>query len=400
MGGGGVQRTVKFACYLQDHGWDPIVVAPHKDKGSGWHDESPLGLLGDDQIHRVGTFAGPRSKIARIYRRLQPIDALRGWSKEAYHHCVSEKLLDADVVITSGPPHSVHRAGYLLAKRNGMKWVADFRDHYTLGPEYSPISPIHRWCDERFETQILNTASAVICNTRTNRRELLRKFGHANATKIKTIYNGFDRDDLILTPREVGTSGNDRRYTYLYLGGLRGGRIDDTFFRMLEAIARTLPNIASQICFKVVGDSSRKTALVEQLARTGLVEFCEPVPSNALGRVLSNTDACVTWQRDSHRYRGTIAGKIFDYLAAEKPVYALGQENGEIANLLTDFGMGVCVNPSDAERAIQAFVDFHHQLTTTGFHIKTPRRKSIDDFSRQHQAKQLANVFDAIVAAN
>jgi glycosyltransferase involved in cell wall biosynthesis len=395
MGGGGVQRTVKFARYLRDHAWEPVVIAPSINGEMSWQDESPLDLIKSEQVLRVGSGPHGKGKIAKVCRRLLPVDAFFNWSKAVFGFCVANQLTTADVVLTSGPPHSVHRAGYLLAKNFGMKWVADFRDHFTLGPEYRPVSLPHAIFDRRFERAILETADVIVCNTRINRRELLAAFGYKYGSKVTTIYNGFDRTDLQPSSSEPQLTAG-KRLVYLYLGGLRGGEIDDSFFRIVERLGQTRPAVADEFCFRIVGDSSRRTPLVDRLVEQKLVELAKPVPSNALGDVLRSADACVTWQRDSKKYRGTIAGKVFDYLAAERPVFALGQEDGEVARLLKRFGLGLCISPTDTEVALERLLTFHETLQAGGFCLKPLRHGSIDHFSRQYQAGQLAQIFNSL----
>lgn len=396
MGGGGVQRTVKFARYLPDHAWEPIVIAPGVSGEISWQDESPLDLIKPEQVLRVGDRSSGKGTLAKVCRRLLPVDAFFHWSTDVFRYCVANQLTTADVVLTSGPPHSVHRAGYLLARKFGMKWVADFRDHFTLGPEYRPVSRLHAQFDRRFEKAILETADAIVCNTRINRRELLAAFGYRYGSKVKTIYNGFDRNDLQPTLSER-RQNSGHRLVYLYLGGLRGGEIDDSFFRIVERLGQTHPAAADEFCFRIVGDISRRTPLVDRLVAQNLVELAPPVPSNALGDVLQSADACVTWQRDSKKYRGTIAGKVFDYIAAERPVFALGQEDGEVARLLNRFGLGECVSPTDTGAALARLLKFHESLRAGRFRMKQLRHGSVDHYSREYQAGQLAQIFNSLI---
>lgn len=391
--GGGVQRMVKFAQFLPSHGWTTTVVAPSMDRQAGWSDNSQFQLMDKVKVIRVGAHT-KRSLLNRALRKVYPVDSEYPWSAQVTTELSRQKKLDVDAVLTSGPPHSIHRVGQWLAREKNIPWIADFRDHYTLNPEYAPWTGLHRRYDRKFEQQILDQASAVVCNTRTNRRELLAEFGLQYAKKVTTIYNGFDRDDLGEGDQDGWPRYPAERTNYVYLGGLRGGEIDDSFFRMIEQLKNSHAEIAAQIAIHIVGDPSRRTALCDQLVQQQIVHLHPPVPASALGGALRQADACLTWQRDMERYRGTIAGKVFDYLAMEKPVFALGQVGGEVDRLLTRFGLGVCVNPSDTTRATEAFADFHRSLLSSEFQLRQSCRCHLDLYSRRHQSAQLASLLD------
>jgi glycosyltransferase involved in cell wall biosynthesis len=396
VGGGGVQRMVKFATYLRNHNWNATVVAPDKDRDAGWHDESQLELPGAKDVIRVGKVDLRRVLYKRIVGRILPIDAYYSWARQVTKTLLNEVTPEFRLIFTSGPPHSVHWIGKEIAAKRNLAWVADFRDHYTLGPEYKPTSSLHRAYDRRFEEAIFKTADMIICNTRTNRRELIAKFGTRYAKKLKVIYNGFDQNDLTVNnSNELWT--RDRR-SYLYLGGLRGGHIDDHFFRIVDRLQKTDPERAANIAVRIVGDSSRKGPLVDALVASGMVTIHPPVPADSLGSVLQASDGCVAWQRSNPQYRGTIGGKIFDYLAAEKPIFSLGQPSGEVDRLLRRFKIGVNVEPGNLADTTDAFIQFDEQVQNNAYPIDESKRECLNRFSRQYQAKQLADVFDEVIA--
>lgn len=400
-GGGGVQRMLKFAVYLADHGWNCTVVAPEIGKQVSWHDDSQLGLFDPDRVIRIGCETQNRSLPTRIARRLYPVDAHYPWAGQVARELKNQTSLRPDAVLSSGPPHSVHRAAELIARQRRIPWVADFRDHYTLNPEYRPTSFLHRAIDRRFEKRILDRSTAVVCNTRTNRRELLKEFGLQYANKTSTIYNGFDLNDLAETdqPNELTQNFDPQQLNLVYMGGLRGGEVDDSFFRMIETATSDPNHSVRPFVIHIIGDTSRRTALCDQLVTQGTVRLYDAVPPNAMSGVLSRADACLTWQRDRTRYRGTIAGKVFDYLAMKKPVFSLGQIGGEVDRLISRFGLGVSVSPSSTDQSAQAFVAFLQQLGDGHYQLRESSRCQLMRFSRQHQAGQLAQLLNQITGS-
>ena len=394
--GGGVQRMVKFAKYLPEHGWETIVVAPAMYRSAGWHDPSPMAGINADHVIRVGMHQPKGSTTKRALKKIYPIDAEYPWSHQVIANLQAREDLNFDAVLTSGPPHSVHRVGASLSRHSNTPWIADFRDHYTLNPEYKPRTPFHRFYDRRFETRILDHATAVICNTRINRRELLAHYGIQYAPKVTTIYNGFDYSDLKTHIADDVPQFSPERTNYVYLGGLRGGEIDDAFFRVIAAMRQSHPQVVDGIAIRILGDPSRRTRLCQLLIEQGIVHLHSAIPANAIGAVICQADACLTWQRDLPRYRGTIAGKVFDYLAMKKPIFALGQPGGEVDQLLRRFHIGDCVSPADTQHAAQSLAQFARKVKAGGFRFHESSRCGLQQFSRPHQAAQLATLLNAV----
>ncbi len=187
---------IKFSKYLNNHNWRATVAAPDKPRESGWHDESPLKNINKKDVIRIGQVdLKKQSTIKRILNRFYPVDAHYPWANQVIRNLSRHDLSKYSILFTSGPPHSVHYVGERLAHKHHLGWVADFRDHFTLAPEYRPSTPLHHNRNIEFEKRILSKADLVICNTRTNRRELIAEFGLKYSTKIKIFYNKFDRKE-------------------------------------------------------------------------------------------------------------------------------------------------------------------------------------------------------------
>ena len=391
-GGGGVQRMIKFVTYLKGHGWKTKVIAPSNTNWS-WRDETPLEHIDKKTIIRIEDIQRSTSLLQRVVRRVQPVDAFMPWAKSVVHQC-GKIDLKPDVVLSSGPPHSVHHAGMKLAQQFRAKWVVDFRDHFTLGPEYRPTSFIHRQLDKNFERKLLDDADALICNTKTNRREMIREHGVQYSKKLTTIYNGFDRLDLKF---EETHQFDPDKVNYIYLGGLRGSKIDDTYFSALDHVRNTRPELADRIRVHVVGDFSRKGSLVDELVETGIIKLHEPVPANQIGALIDSADACLVWQRNRKGYKGTIAGKVFDYLAMKKPVFSIGQVGGEVERLIKRFGLGQNWSAAlEPKELAQHMIQFHQRLLAGEFEFDELKNECLDRYSRQHQVTQLARLFDSL----
>jgi hypothetical protein len=393
---------LKFATYLPDHGWDTTVVTPKPSGELRWRDESQLGLLASGQVVRIGTLDQKRSFIERLARRVLPVDPEYLWAATVTRSILRGALPKSDVILTSGPPHSVHLVGKQIARRTGQVWVADFRDHFTLNPEYRPATPMHRWFDCRLETEVLAKADAIICNTRINRRELIRAFGVSNASRLYTVHNGFDLRDLKenngdLDSKVAADAFSNDHLNVAYLGGLLGGDIDDAFFRVIDEVSRARCEVGQALRIHVFGDATRKTQLCDRMVQRGIVKLHPAVPANRLADVLVHADFCVAWRRHDERYNGTVPGKIYDYLAMKKPVFMLGMVGGETDRILRRYSLGYCVSPEDSSVACREMLTFIERWKNGGFAFADSRRYPLERFSRQSQAHQLASILDRVL---
>ncbi|MCX7022466.1 MAG: glycosyl transferase family 1, partial [bacterium] len=177
LGGGGMLRALKLAKYLPAAGWEPEVLTAD-DPRYHLRDEGALGEV-DCPVHRAparrypsaarllgvggGTGSSPTSKRAvgvgwrgklRTGRaRLGNLtDQQAGWSRAA--RSLALKLARQgrySTVWTTSPPVSGHLVGLALKRELGLKWVADLRDSWTLGPFFDPATPFHRTLQRRLE---------------------------------------------------------------------------------------------------------------------------------------------------------------------------------------------------------------------------------------------------------
>lgn len=394
FGGGGVQRIVKFATYLKENGWEATVVCPDIRKDS-WLDFERLKEVENIDTIRVG-YKNLRNDATwkKVIRKFYPIDAFFGWAIQVMKVLKKKDFSDYDVVFTSSPPHSIHLVGWFLSRRFNLKWVTDFRDHFTLNPEYK-ASGVKKIIDKKFEKIIFKKASAIILNTDTNKEDVTLKFKGVAQDKIHVIYNGFDYADL----RETGIPldwSKDHFKHYLYLGGLRGDRIDGAFYETLAEAINRQPSLRNELRIHIIGNHSRKGDQIYSLGIADLFELSDPVAFNRVADYLKIADGCLTWQRSEPRYRGTISGKFFDYLGMQRPVFSLGQDDGEIARILKKYHIGISADPGDKKKASLKFIEFHEGVKKNSFNYSDIDSELLNKFNRVEQSNQLVEIFKSI----
>ena len=240
-GGSGVQRWVKFAKYLPSEGWQPVIYTPENPELSSV-DETLLADIPEE----AETIKRPITEPYSMYRRLMGSNAsidmqtligganapggtakatggevnpisggsknwkqklslwIRGnffipdprvwWVRPSVRFLKKYfKEHPVDVIVTTGPPQSMHLIGRRLHRETGIPWIADFRDPWTKMFYYKHLhlTKASNRKQHRLEKSVLDEASVVISVTPLVQRE----FQEMTRTPVVLITNGFDEDD-------------------------------------------------------------------------------------------------------------------------------------------------------------------------------------------------------------
>ena len=364
-GGAGVQRCLKFVKHLGHFGVEPTVItvdpaqATYPVLDESLLAEVPAGV----RVIRTktsepfesykkltgravpyGGFAnegkpGPLQKALRFVRgNLFIPDPRRGWNRHAL--AAVELLLAAgetfDAVLTSSPPHSTQLIGLELQKRHGLRWLADLRDPWTDIYYYKDLhhTPFAAWLDARYERQVLTQADAVLVTSPETKRLFLAKLPALASAKFHVLPNGYDESDFrgaSQPPTDCLRITHTGTITELY-------RIDN-LLKALATCAKAHPAVPMRLRF--VGQVS--VQLRRQIAAAGLLpvtEFIEFVPHDKSVEYLLSASALLMAIPDVPRNFGILPGKVFEYLAANKPILCVGPAGSDADHLLQECGAG------------------------------------------------------------
>ncbi|WP_460614422.1 glycosyltransferase family 4 protein [Hymenobacter seoulensis] len=371
-GGAGVQRSLKFVKHLPQFGVEPTVITV--DPAQGAYPVLDHSLAADVPPHvRVlrtstfepfdsykkltgkqvpyGGFVG-ESKTSLVQRLFKFVrgnvfipDARRGWNRYVLQ-AVADLVAAGeqfDAVLTSSPPHSTQLIGLELKRRYGLRWLADMRDPWTDIYYYKELNhtPPARWLDARYERQVLEQADAVLVTSPSTKRLFSAKSARIVAEKIHVLPNGYDEADF----REPSAPPPDALLI------THTGTISETYHieQLLAACAecaRRHPRVPLRLRF--VGKVS--DGLREQVVAAGLqnrTEFIPFVPHDeSVGYLLRSTVLLMAIP-DVANNLGILPGKVFEYLAARKPILCVGPAGSDADVLLRECGAGQALPYAD-----------------------------------------------------
>ncbi len=364
-GGAGVQRCLKFVKHLGHFNVEPTVItvdpaqATYPVLDESLLAEVPAGV----RIIRTGT-SEPFESYKRLTGRAVPYggfanegkpgllqkalrfvrgnlfipDPRRGWNRHAL--AAVEKLLAAgeqfDAVLTSSPPHSTQLIGLELKRRHGLRWLADMRDPWTDIYYYKDLhhTPLAAWLDARYERQVLTQANAVLVTSPETKRLFQAKLPQLPSAKFHVLPNGYDESDF----RHASQPPTDcLRITHT--GTITELYQVEQLLRAVATCASTHPDVPLRLQF--VGQVSAQ--LRGQIARAGLLpitEFIAFVPHDKSVEYLLEASALLMAIPDVPRNFGILPGKVFEYLAANKPILCVGPAGSDADQLLQECGAG------------------------------------------------------------
>jgi glycosyltransferase involved in cell wall biosynthesis len=396
-GGGGVQRPLKFATHLPALGIETHVLAPDDPKWVHRDDDlvsptqawihrvrylGPKGRLPAEELHGLKGLERAGRKAALTFRRVLVPDENVSWNLTAIPAALRIARREGiDVVVTTSPPTSVHLVGAAVKRATGARWIADLRDSLVTNPHRRVESRLVRAKEatgERVARLVARYADAVTAVTPPIADEL-RALG---ADRVQTIANGSDFEDFAGLEYRPGD-----RFRLTHTGSFFGKRSPRA---VLEALAGT----DRDIVVRFVGDfRAADRDWAEGLDLGDRLELHPYLPRRRVLELQRDSEALLLLIPESGgRGRAVLSAKVFEYIAAERPILAAVPPDGAAADLIRETGAGIVVAPDDVEGLREALVRLEGdwragRLDGTPLSAEVRRR-----LSRQARVEELADL--------
>ena len=422
-GGSGVQRWVKFARYLPSEGWQPVIYTP----------ENPEQLAVDHSLEAElpEELEIIKTRITEPYELYKKFLRSSGHSKEAVEvnpvnaqnksfaqkaamwvrgnlfrpdpRCMwinpSVRFLKkylvehpVDLIVSTGPPQSMHLIGRKLSLETGIPWIADFRDPWTKIFYFKHLSmtkATERW-HHKMERKVLDDAAAVVAVSPLVQKE----FQEMTQTPVELITNGFDESDFSSEASESSAGSPDRDFTITHTGLFAADGNPTALWETLSEICAEDREFKTRLKIRLVGKTDVK--IISAIKEAGLEESLIDMgyqPHNAAVEQQREASVLILPLRKEPEYKAVLPGKLFEYLASQRPILGIGQPDGAMAMILNDTKTGVTVDWEDKD-SLKSFIlgcwDRHKngKLKTEG--------SEISRFTRRNLTRRMAQLFDKI----
>ena len=298
-----------------------------------------------------------------------------------------------DLIYSTADPFTDHLIALLLSRLSGRPWVADFRDPWTQDIIYRDVGRLRRRIDEALEFLFLSRADRVIVVSSSMGDSFVRKYPTLEAGKIVTITNGYDDDDFPTDAVSIQRSG---KFTIAYAGRFNSyTNRSPAFLKALRALLDEHPELDNKIEARFVGlFGEDNESLVEQLQLGNVVQPLGYLPHRECVKQLVAADTLLLTFRAQKGVEVVLSGKIFEYLAARRPILALVPE-GEAARLVRETKSGIVVGPDDTPGIKEAIWHLYRHYEDGSLGLE--ENSSIDQFTRANLTCKLAALFSELV---
>lgn len=368
IGAGRAWAWHHFANKLSQNGYDVSIITTEPSKNDPLYSVSALQMLENRKynIIRVNdakfyylTYSkytkpkeeietnirdrkkGIRSVLIKIYRFFTRIifypDRMCMWAKNVRKFLMKQDFSNNDIIISIGFPFSTHYQMYKFAKRKKCKLILDYGDpwHFNPSPETEP-----KWrqkLDYYIEKKIVDFADYIIVTTDTTYKAFKKIF---KINKIGILRQGVNIKDYFLENESIEKKEAIRMvYTGIFYKEIRDPSI---FFNALKIIDQKIDYkieiiIAGRIdpyFSEIISKLDLKNMKNIKVFFEGNIGFNECIK-------LQNTSDILLFF--SNKYEMQVPGKLYEYLATDKPILSISYNKGETEEIIEKHNRGVIV---------------------------------------------------------
>lgn len=412
-GGPGVQRWLKFVKYLRDFGFEPVVYIPENPnypiRDDSLIQEIPEGIKVYSHPIRepyrwASLFSSKKTKrissgIIQTQNQsfLEKVmlwvrgnffipDARKNWIKPSMKFLsgiiATEQI---DTLITTGPPHSVHLIGYGLRREHRLRWLADFRDPWTSIGYHKKLQLTRssQRKHKQLERKVLQTADALVVTSEQTKRE----FQELTEVPIHVITNGYDV--------EVASANHlDTKFSLAHIGSLLTGRNPENLWQVLRELTQEYVAFASAFELHLIGVVSQN--VLDTIHGHGLQPFVRLttyVSHQEAVRLQRESQALLLVEINSDETVGIVPGKVFEYLAAKRPILAVGPKGWNAGGIIEECRAGAVFDYQSTDRLKSTLLKWFGMYQEKQLQISS---EGIEKYSRKELTAQLSEVLRAL----
>ena len=385
---GGGTRHFELGKFLTAKGHKVTVIASDVDYLSGKKKSKKMEVKDGVNIIYSYTYSGVHKSF--LHRAF----SFFTFSLTSFVNALKEK--EVNIVWGTSPPLFQSITAFVVAKLKKKPFVFEVRD---------------LWLDFAKELGIVRNKILLKIF------KFLEIFLYKNADKIIVNSPGFipfikkyiDEEKIVLIPNGVITKEFEvsqevvyelreqlklnKKFVVLYAGNI--GVAND-----IETIIETARFLKSydDILFLLIGGGIKKNELHVKCEREGLnnVVFLGTIPKRDIPKYISIADVCVATLKNIPLFKTTYPNKVFDYMAAGKPVILA--IDGVIRKVVEDANAGMWVEPGNAKQMRDAVLRYYHNRTLLDIHGKNGKIYVKNFFEREKIADNLEQIFKELIS--
>lgn len=412
-GGSGVQRWLKTVKYLRNFGIEPVIYTVDNPdyalEDFSLLKEIPEGIevlkqpiwepykLSNFFVRKKGvkTQSGFLSKKQSLFGKLANYiranyfipDARMFWIKPSINYL--EKYLQenpVDAIVSTGPPHSMHLIAQALKAKTNIPWISDFRDPWTAIDYFHQLPLTEKAKKKHFtlEQKVLQQSDAVLVVGKQMQKDYLPW-----NKKTFVIPNGFDGD---LEKAEIQLNS---KFSISHIGLMNDDRNPKILWQVLQQLINEEKGFAEDLQIQLVGKIASEVILhIENCQLKNYLEQIDYLPHSEVQLFQQKTQVLLLVVNNVPSAKGIITGKIFEYLLAKRPILAIGPEDGDLAEILTETQGGIIVDYENYEKLKTSILQFYRQYKTGNLNVSS---KNIEKYHRIEITGNIAQLIKDVV---
>ena len=307
------------------------------------------------------------------------------------------------VVIATSPQILVGLSGWAVGALRFLPWVFEVRDLWPeslVGVGQAGADSLLYRSVEKVARFLYRRATHIVVDGEWKRRHLVQQ--GVDAGKISVIRNGVEVDFCpppdspeaqkarIQLRSELGLRDE---FVLLYAGTLGMAHGLETILQAAERLRGR-----DDIVFLLMGAGAERAPLAERIGQLGLgnVRLLEKQPREMIPAYLATADACLVPLRKQEVFKSAIPSKMFEAMAAGKPV-VLGVE-GEAEEILRAGKAGLAIRPENPEAMAEAIVSLRGDPALCQALGRNGRQAALDNYLRPAQAARYLDLLGELSA--
>ena len=409
----GSKRVIALAKCLPQWGWQPIILTGPLDRKPDPQfrviETDQTGLLGPwakffglDQHKDVGdqlqqrfgsissTCKAPLRSLYNIFREMVAYpDEYKGWASYALKAAsIAIKKDEIDAIISIWPVTG-HIVAQKLRQKYAIPWIGDFPDLWSQNAAYG-YSALRQFFDRKMEVKTLQEADIITTPSEIYKERLHRLHGEK---KIHSVTFGFDPDTLNTPPART-TEKLTITYTGMFYGKKRN---PSKFFQALASLTSEGSISPDDLQVRFYGPSNEKVEKeIKARNLSPFVEQCGPIPLQECLEKQRESQLLLQLNWEDKSDKGVFSGKMLDYLAALRPILAVGGGGGDIVEKwLQDTNAGAyCPEVEDARTALY---QFYLEYKQNGNIQYKGNIEKVEKYSSKRMAREFAEILNQAV---
>lgn len=408
MGMGGVQRTLKFAKYLREFGWDPVVLTDSPKKYFAV-DESLLreAIECGIKIERTGEditdvskiqIKTPNEKMRKLRSKGSQFlfipDSKKFWLKKAMKKIdeVWKKYDGFNVIFATAPPYTDFLVGQQAKKKFKVPLVIDYRDAWVDSPvlNYYPTL-FHKASNMRLEKSVLRDANCIITTNRRVKELIISRYGNIEYNDVKIIPHGFDQEDFDKAAQSDLPFTNKMRITHSGSFYTRNPKF------YLEAIYKFFvkyPELKDKVEFCFIGIMSKDNlALLKSYGIDGSINILGYIDHIECIKYMMASDVLFLMISRGENEDAAMPGKVGEYIGSRKNIIACIPE-GVTKKMLEKYD-AIRFTEEDPVELMNVFYEYYNLYKEDAMPVAN--EEVVEMYDRKDLTYELAKEFNLLV---